>query len=125
MQTRRTLFVPQQNRFTFFTTACVFAIAALTWCQTSQEELVAYRNFDEGVGTNIFDTSGNSVVNNGFYANAAEAPARVQGRLGGALGFTWTGAPNTAGKRVVVPYHTNLTLNNGPFTISYWYRMDA
>jgi hypothetical protein len=23
-----------------------------------------------------------------------------------------------------VPYHTNLTLN-GPFTISYWYRMDA
>lgn len=118
MQTRRTSFS------SFAKTFCVFAAAALTWCNTGQAALVAYWNFDEASGTNILDTAGNAVINNGFYATAAEAPARVPGRLGGALGFTWSGAPGSGGKRVVVPYHTNLSLN-GPFTISYWYRMDA
>src|SRR5436190_11387920 len=103
----------------------VVALFALAVCQTTQGALIAYWNFDEGTGTNVFDTAGNTTrTNNGFYATPAEAPTRVSGRFGGALGFAWTTAPNAAGKRVVVPYHTNLTLN-GPFTISYWYRMDA
>jgi hypothetical protein len=93
---------------------------------SSHGALVAYWNFDEASGTNVFDVAGNpSRTNNGFFATGAETPARVAGRLGGAVGFTWqaANAPGS-GRRVIVPYHTNLTLN-GPFTISYWYRMDA
>jgi autotransporter-associated beta strand protein len=102
-------------------------IAVLALSQTARGALVGYWNFDEATGTNVFDTAGNtSRTNNGFFATGAETPTRVTGRLGGAVGFTWQVA-NTpgAGRRVIVPYHTNLTLNNGPFTISYWYRMDA
>jgi len=92
----------------------------------SRGALVAYWNFDEPSGTNVFDTAGNpSRTNDGFFASGAETPARVAGRLGGAVGFTWQ-TPNVtgSGRRVIVPYHTNLTMN-GPITISYWYRMDA
>src|SRR5687767_13186201 len=103
----------------------VFLLALLLCCSNTQGALVAYWNFDEASGTTVFDTAGNAVVNNGTFAAGAETPARVPGRLGGAVGFTWQTANNPAtGRRVTVPYHTNLSLN-GPVTISYWYRMDA
>src|SRR3569832_795901 len=51
----------------------------LACCFTSRAALVAYRNFDEASGTNVFDTAGNSVTNNGFFAPGVETPARVPG----------------------------------------------
>ncbi len=116
-----------QNCFSslYFRVALV-AFALLACCQTSRGALVAYWNFDETTGTNVFDTAGNlTKTNDGFFATGNETPARVPGRLGSAVGFTWQVA-NTpgSGRRVIVPYHTNLTLNGG-FSVSYWYRMDA
>ena len=80
----------------------------------------------------VFDTSANNIItNNAIFGAGAQAPARVMGRLGGALGFTWQVANTTgAGRRAFVPsnpanqFNTNLLLNS-PFTISYWYKLDA
>lgn len=103
----------------------VLIAIALLFPSVSQAALVAYWNFDESSGTNVFDTAGNTTrTNDGYFASGSQAPDRIAGRLGGAVGFAWTTAPSAGGKRIGVPYHTNLTLN-GPFTISFWYRMDA
>jgi autotransporter-associated beta strand protein len=114
------------SRFTLFTRSSICLATLIAGVTASHAALVAYWNFDEASGTNVFDLAGNSSrTNNGFFAPGNEMPARVAGKLGGALGFTWQ-APNApgSGRRVIIPYHTNLTLN-GPFTISFWYRMDA
>ncbi len=112
-------------RSSLLTKCLLFVVSIFGFCQVSSGALIAYWNFDESAGTNVFDTAGNTVTHNGFFAAGAETPARVAGRLGGAVGFTWQAA-NTpgSGRRVIVPHHTNLLLNS-PFTISYWYRMDA
>src|SRR5215216_1952233 len=98
---------------------------ALLLPSASQAALVAYWNFDEASGTNVLDTAGNPTrTNDGYFAFGTQAPDRIAGRLGGGVGFAWTTGPSAGGKRIGVPYHTNLSLN-GPFTISFWYRMDA
>src|SRR5436190_17612744 len=99
---------------------------ALLIPSASQAALVAYWNFDEASGTTVLDTAGNTTrTNNGTFGGAgATNPNRVNGRLGGGVSFAWTSGPAAGGLLITVPYHTNLTLN-GPFTISYWYRMDA
>jgi fibronectin-binding autotransporter adhesin len=109
-----------------FSRAAVVALALLVSTCVSRAALVAYWNFDETTGTNVFDLAGNTTrTNNGFFATAPETPTRVPGRLGNAVAFTWQAANNPAsGRRVIVPYHTNLALN-GPFSISFWYRPDA
>ncbi len=104
---------------------CLLLLLALLSCQQAGAALVGYWNFDEGSGLTANDLSGDAPSHNGALQGGNETPAWVPGRLGTALGFTWqtANAPGS-GRRVVVPYHTNLTLN-GAFTISYWYRMDA
>ena len=102
----------------------VLAMALLAWCHTSQSALVAYWSFDEGTGTVVADTSGSPNNHNGAFGTGTEAPSWISGRLGSAVNFDWT-TPNqsAAGDRVIVPFHAELQLN-GPFTISFWYRMD-
>ncbi|HMJ91536.1 MAG TPA: hypothetical protein VK530_17060, partial [Candidatus Acidoferrum sp.] len=115
----------QKHLSLFVNRAGIAALLLLACCQTSRGALVAYWNFDEATGTNVFDTAGNVVTNNGFFAPAPQNPSWVPGRLGTAVGFTWqTTNVTSAGRRVIIPYHTNLTLN-GPVTVSFWYRMDA
>lgn len=108
--------------------ALTFIICALTLLahrQDSRAALVSYWNFDEGAGTVITDTSGNPNNHNGNFGAGVNAPAWVPGRLGSAAGFTWQAANNPAGGRIItVPFHADLQMN-GPFTVSYWYRMDA
>jgi autotransporter-associated beta strand protein len=106
-----------------------FVLALCGWCQISRADLIAYWNFNEGTGTNVFDSSSNAAPQHGFFAVAPETPTWVAGRFGNAVNFRWqnqTNFSNTTlpGQRVIVPYHTNLTMN-GPITISYWYRPDA
>lgn len=106
------------------TPTIVFALAVLA-CSPSQGALISYWNFDEGSGTVATDTSGNPNNHNGNFGAGVNAPAWVGGRLGGAVGFTWQTANNPAGGRIItVPFHAELQMN-GPFTVSYWYRMDA
>lgn len=93
--------------------------------QTARAALIAYWPFDENSGTVVADVSGNPNNHNGAFASGAETPAWVAGRLGSAVGFTWQSPNNPgSGRRVTVPFHSELQMN-GPFTISYWYRMDA
>src|SRR5258706_12570009 len=86
--------------------------------------LISYWNFDEGSGTVVTDTSGNPNNHNGAFGTGAETPSWVPGRFGSAVSFAWSSSPTAGGKRVIVPFHTDLQMN-GPITISYWYRMDA
>src|SRR3954470_13894405 len=98
----------------------LFVLALVTCCQTtSRAALVAYWNFDETTGTNVFDTAGNTTkTNNGFFGGAvATFPNRIAGRLGSGISFAWNGTPGAnGGQLITVPYHTNLTMN-GPITI--------
>ena len=100
-------------------------VIALVACAQSQAALISYWNFDEGTGTVATDTSGNPNNHNGAFGAGVNAPAWVPGRLGSAVGFTWQTANNPASGRIInVPFHAELQMN-GPFTVSYWYRMDA
>jgi fibronectin-binding autotransporter adhesin len=101
-------------------------IAIVLWisCHLSQGALIAHWDFDQGSGLVARDVSGHVNNHDGALQGGTETPAWVAGRFGSALGFTWTTAPTAGGKRVVVPPHHELLLN-GPFTVSYWYRMDA
>jgi autotransporter-associated beta strand protein len=121
MQTRRiaSLRKPVQT-----SALAILAITLLAFCQSSQGALVAYWDFDEGTGTTVTDRSGSPNNHNGTFGTGTETPSWIPGRLGTAVNFDWT-TPNQAGAgdRVIVPFHPELHLN-GPFTISYWYRMD-
>jgi autotransporter-associated beta strand protein len=111
--------------FAFIKQAGLCLVLLFAFVLTSHGALIGYWNFDEASGTTVLDSAS---TNNGTFAAGVEAPTRVPGRLGGALSFTWQspGAadPTTSGRRVTMPYNTNFALNNGPFTISYWYRPD-
>ena len=122
MQTRPTVILRTKIKLSTFTMPVVMAI--FTWCQTSQGALVAYWSFDEGTGTVVADTSGSPNNHNGAFGTGTETPSWIPGRLGSAVNFDWT-TPNQAGAgdRIIVPNHAELFLN-GPFTISFWYRMD-
>src|SRR4051812_494051 len=102
----------------------VLLVALLACSPTSYGALISYWNFDEGSGTVATDTSGNPNNHNGAFGTGAETPSWVPGRLGSAVSFAWSSSPTAGGKRIIVPFHTDLQMN-GPITISYWYRMDA
>jgi fibronectin-binding autotransporter adhesin len=109
---------------TLATRLSLIAIALWSSCHLSYGALIAHWDFDQGSGLVAQDVSGHTNNHDGALQGGAETPAWVPGRFGSALGFTWTTAPTAGGKRVLVPPHHELLLN-GPFTISYWYRMDA
>lgn len=68
---------------------------------------IAYYNFEEGVGTSIFDRSGNG--NNGVLGSGTSAPTWTIGKYGKALSFN-------GAQKVTTP-----TLNIGSsFTVGFW-----
>src|SRR5438105_9553234 len=113
---------PASARISKLTFLLMTALLACT--SSSFGALISYWNFDEGSGTVVTDTSGNPNNHNGAFATGAETPSWAPGRFGNAVGFAWSSSPTAGGKRVIVPFHTELQMN-GPITISYWYRMDA
>jgi fibronectin-binding autotransporter adhesin len=125
MQTRRAVFLCANAKLSTFTRLVLLAIALLACCQTSQGALIGYWDFDQGSGLIARDVSGNVNNHDGTLQGGTRTPTWIPGRLGTALDFTWN-APNATGDGdlVIVPFHDELRLN-GPFTISYWYRMDA
>ncbi|WP_461521653.1 DUF2341 domain-containing protein, partial [Porticoccus sp.] len=88
----------------------------VTWNPPAPQGLVGYWNFDEGMGEQAFDLSGNG--NHATLTNTTLAADWVEGNTGQALNFTGTE------DYVEVPYSDELKLD-GDFTITLWNKPDS
>lgn len=104
---------------TYPLTLCGIALLGLALSHTSQGALVGYWNFNEGIGTTVADSSGNS--NNGtlstFGNGDPNIPTWVTGKYGGGLSFNGNG---TESGNVTIPDSTSLQISN-TFTIAAWF----
>ena len=97
-----------------FFTVCVFLVG-LALANPLHADLIGWWTFDEGAGTTAGDSSGNG--------NAGELNGTLEwatGKIDGALDF------DGATGYVLVPHSDSLkVLNEGDFTISAWFKLDA
>ena len=88
--------------------------------QPGEKRLIAYWNFDEGVGDKIADVSGNGY--NGTILNNMRAVKWVDGRKGKALDFSGTRRDNKSGAVSVPNFNVDFTKG---ITVELWMKLDA
>lgn len=97
----------------------LIAMASVASAVELQNELIAYWNFDDGLGTGLRDTAPfGSIADNGTL-RAGTPPTWINGRFGSALSFD--GASNY----VSIPRSADLSIGSSTMTIAGWVNLDT